>query len=410
VYQLEKESANIRNDHRKRLIFNAKLQASSMNRFSCFLKPVSTLEKPMNPVQEELHFVNECCEITISTETGLIDQYKVDGVNYLKSDSAELLVMADSADPWGMKVTAFRDLAGRFKLMSPSETAGFTGTNGAVEPVRIIEEGPVRSVVEGLFRFNHSAAAIRYMIPRQGATLEIEVRVIWNEKDKMLKIAFPTFLTNATCQGQVPYGTEIFDQQGDELVAGQWIGLFSRDQDRALTIANRTTYGFDHSEGELRLSLLRSPAYAGHPVDDLTPIVRQDRFTPRMDQGEHIFRFRLAAGNASARLQAADTESRLLNGGSVVLCCHPSGKGRKPASAVRISNSAIRLAALKLAETDDSLVIRLFETTGAHATAILEIPALNLSTPLEFSPFEIKTMLVNRVTKEIRETGLLEHS
>ncbi len=98
-YQLEKESANIANDHRKRLVFKARLKASSMNRFCCYLREVNIIDKPMNPVQEELHFINECLKIMISSETGLIDQLKVNGVNYFKPDSAELLVMKDSTDP-----------------------------------------------------------------------------------------------------------------------------------------------------------------------------------------------------------------------------------------------------------------------------------------------------------------------
>lgn len=408
--QLEKESANIANDHRKRLVFTAKLKASSMNRFSCYLREVSLLDKPMSPVQEDLHFVNETCEISINSDTGLIDQYKVNGISYLKPDSAELLVMKDNADPWGIKVDSFRELAGRFRLMNPSETPGFAGTRGPIEPVRIIENGPVRTVVEGLFRYNGSSASVRYFIPKQGAEVEIEIRVLWNEKDKMLKLAFPCTMINAECLGQVAYGVQKFDRQGEELIAQQWIGLFSRDHDLAFTIVNQTTYGFEHSDGELRLSLLRSPAYAGHPVDDVTPIVRQDRFTSRMDQGEHLFRFRINAGPVRERLGWVDLESRLLNGGSMSLCCYPGKRGKSPESFAILSDRAIRLAGLKKAENDDRLIIRLFETMGISLQVTLTIPTLNLIIPLEFTGFEIKTLSVNTITKEIQEVDLLERS
>lgn len=410
VWQLEKESANIANDHRKRLVFRAKLKTSSMNRFSCYLREVSLLEKPMSPVQEDLHFINETCEIRISSETGLIDQYKVNGVSYLKPDSAELLVMKDYADPWGMKVDSFRDLAGRFRLMNPSETAGFAGTQGPIDPVRIIENGPVRIVAEGLFRYNGSSAAVRYFIPKQGAEVEIEVRVLWTEKDKMLKLAFPATLIDAECLGQVAYGVQKFDRQGEELIAQQWIGLFSHHHDLAFTIVNQTTFGFDHSDGELRLSLLRSPAYAGHPVDDITPIVRQDRFTQRMDQGEHLFRFRINAGPISERLGSVDLESRLLNNSFMSLCCFPSKRGKSPKNSVILSTKAIRLAALKKAENDDRLIIRLFETTGTAIQATIMIPSLDLSIPLSFTGFEIKTLSVNPFNKEILDIDLLERA
>ncbi len=408
-YQLEKESANIANDHRKRLVFKANLKAFSMNRFSCFLREVDILEKPLPAVQDELHFVNDTCEIRISPETGLIDQYKVHGTDYLKPDSAELLVMKDYADPWAMKVNSFRDLAGRFRLMSPGETAGFAGTQGAVEPVRIIEQGPVRTVVEGLFRYNSSSAAVRYMIPKEGNEIEIEIRLFWNEKDRMVKLAFPGKLTDAECLGQVAYGVQKFDREGEELVARQWVGLFSNQTGRALTISNQTTHGFDYSDGELRLSLLRSPAYAGHPVDDLTPIVRQDRFTPRMDQGEHLFRFRINAGQADERLKAIDLESRLLNGGSMSLCCYPKKKGKKPESAITLSHPAIRLSALKMAEKSGRFIIRLFETTGKPVEEV-RFTIYGLRFTLDFGPFEIKTLEFDRKSGTIQEVDLLERT
>jgi alpha-mannosidase len=407
-FQLEKESSNIANDHRKRIVFNARLTASSMNRFSCYLREVSIIEKPMSPVQEDLCFVNEHCEIRISPETGLIRQYKVDGIDYLKPDSAELLVMYDNADPWGMKVNSFRDLAGAFRLMPPSETARFAGTGGPVQPVRIIESGPVRTVVEGLFRYNGSSAVVRYFIPKTGAMLEMEIRVFWMEKDRMLKLQVPTTLTDAQCMGEVIYGVREFDNQGEESVGQKWVGLFSRTGDRAITVSNHTTYGFDFSEGEIRLSLLRSPAYAGHPVDDLTPVVRQDRFTPRMDQGEHVFRFRIHAGALRDRMEKVDLESRMLNFPPVSLCCFPTKSGQKPVNAIALSNPVIRLAALKFAENDDRLIIRLFETSGNPARTNLAVPIYGLETMLVFRPFEIKTIAVDPVGLQFIDVNLLE--
>jgi alpha-mannosidase len=236
--------------------------------------------------------------------------------------------------------------------------------------------------------------------------VEIEVRVLWNEKDRMLKLAFPSTLTQGECRGQVAYGVQSFSNQGEELVAHQWIGLFSRGDDRAFTIANRTTYGFDHSDGELRLSLLRSPAYAGHPVGDI-PIVRQDRFTPRMDQGEHLFRFRLNAGPIVERMASIDRESHLLNAGSMALCCYPKKQGKKPESAFVLSNPVIRLAASKMAENDNLLVIRLFETNGNQESTQLSAPMLKQPIRIDLSPFELKTLVIDPATGIAEEADLL---
>jgi len=72
-------------------------------------------------------------------------------------------------------------------------------------------------------------------------------------------------------------------------VGHRWLACVSPDRARALTIVTDATSGFDYAGSELRLSCLRSPAYAGHPVDEVTPIVRQDRIETRVDRGEHVF-------------------------------------------------------------------------------------------------------------------------
>lgn len=57
----------------------------------------------------------------------------------------------------------------------------------------------------------------------------------------------------------------------------------------ALTIIDDGIYGSDFYKGEIRLSLLRSPAYSAMQLKD-RDIVPQDRFTAKSDQGERIFR------------------------------------------------------------------------------------------------------------------------
>jgi alpha-mannosidase len=406
-YQLEKESANIANDHRKRLVFKAQLRPSDMNRFSCRLREADILEKPGPPAQQDLRFTNDRCEVWINDETGLVDRYRADGIDCLKPDSFELLVMNDNADPWGMKVTSFRDLAGRFHLVKPSETAGITGTGGPIKPVRIIEDGPVRTVVEAIFRYNRSDAVVTYCIPKKGAEIEIGVRLYWNERDRFLKLAVPTTFKNHQGLGQVAYGVQKFPHDGEEHVAHQWLGLFPEDSGTALTISNSVTYGFDLSDGEIRLSLLRSPAYAGHPVDDITPIVRQDRFTERMDQGAHSFRFRINAGPVEERTRLIDLESRLLNCGSVALCCYPVKKGRHPGGGLILSDKRIRLATMKMDPENQKIIVRLFENSGNPITAGLEWPGLIPETRLVFKPFEIKTLIIDPVEHVIKESDRL---
>ncbi len=308
--QPEKPHSNINEDHRKRVVFRATLKPSCVNRFDCRLRmqaspPRITLRQPTR----QIHFKTADLDVIINSRTGLMDRYRVRGVDYLKPGAFRPLVMFDNADPWGMTVQSFRKLAGRFTLMSARQASELSAVAADSMPaVRIIEDGPVRTVVEAMFTYGRSYICQRYKLPREGTEFEIDTRVHWCEKDSMLKLSIPTTIAAARCLGQVAYGTTEFPPDGREVVAHKWVASISRDSDMALTCINDAVHGFDFSNDELRLSLLRSPAYAAHPVGDRS-ITAQDRYIPRMDQGVHNFRFWINAGPCSDRLDGIDREA-----------------------------------------------------------------------------------------------------
>jgi alpha-mannosidase len=156
--------------------------------------------------------------------------------------------------------------------------------------------------------------------------------------------------------------------------------------------------------------LLRAPAYAGHPVDDVTPIVRQDRFEPREDQGEHVFRFWLDAGPAGERLAAIDREAAVRTEGLMALCAFPPGGGSAALPGVALDDDVVRLAALKMSEDGRALVVRLFEPTGSARETRVRIPALGLEFPVALAPFELLTLLVDLATRTVGRADLLERA
>ncbi len=410
ITQLEKESSNIREDNRKRVVFKTKLKASSMNRFSCYLKEGNVPEEKSAP-EDTTHFEfrNETCEISISRETGLIDLYRVKGVEILGEMSCNPLVIKDYADPWGMRVRAFRNVKGTFVLMTEKESAEFAGLGiPKLEPVHIIEDGQIRTIVEALFKYNYSTLCMRYIIPKSGSEIEIDVKIYWFEKDKMLKLAFPTLLHNSKCQGQVAYGVEEFEREGEELVAQKWVSVVSKEQNQALTIINDCIHGLDFESGELRLSLLRSPAYSGHPVKGKPFITPQDRFEPRIDQGERNFKFWMNGGPIKERLELIDREALVRNEPPMNLCCFPSGEGELAVPGVILSDEVVQISALKIAEKNKWLIIRLFEPTGKPRKTTVKTPHLDMEFEVKLGGFEIKTIGIETHGKTHFELDLLE--
>jgi alpha-mannosidase len=408
-FQLEKESCNILTDQRKRIVFNTHLHPASMNRLSCKLNPVPLSDKPKRDTSRSLIFKSNRGELKINKATGLIDRLRIEDIDYLKSSAMQLLVIKDYPDPWGMKVSGFPDVLGKFQLMSPEESAIFSGISSPfLQPVRIIEEGSVRTVVEALFKYNISTLCLRYTIPKEVNEIQIQLRIYWMEKDKMLKLSIPTPFKRGLCKGQVAYGVQEFTHSREEQVAQRWIALFSSDQKYALTIINDSTYGFDYGAGELRVSLLRSAAYAGHPVEGQSYIVRQDRFEPRIDQGERVFNFWLQGGCSEERYLNIHREAQAKNEPPMVLCCFPPGSGKLPIEGITISDPAVQLTALKKAVEKNWIIFRLFESTGEERTTCLRIPIVDKEFNITMKGFEIKTFGLDLKSKEIFRLDLME--
>jgi alpha-mannosidase len=407
--QAEKEECNLNLDWRKRIAFLADLAPSSMNRFDCKLRPLP--EKPhIDPAKlgDKFTFKTEDVEVEINCKTGLIDCYKVNGTDYLPANTFLPIVMMDNEDPWGMRVSSFRDVAGTFELMSPQESARFSGIRDeSLPPVRIIEDGPVRTVVEAVFEYGKSQICQRYKLPKFGTEIEVETRVHWNEKDRMLKLSIPVLCRNAKYLGQVAYGTGDLPVDGKEAVAQKWVAVVSADEDKAITCINDGIYGSDFSHDGLRFSLLRSPAYSGHPIED-RPIVVQDRYVPRIDQGERLYHFWINAGPVDERLSKIDREALVKNEKPFALSFFPSGLGKELAGFITVSNQAVQVTAVKKAEDNNDLIVRLFEATGKSQSTEVSIPSAGIACKLMLSPFEIKTLRITPAEKGIKEVNLLE--
>ena len=408
--QVEKEMGNLNLDWRKRVVFAAELEPSQMNRFDCRMKslprrPAVSLHKKGGMIR----FRTKELDVAINARTGLVHRYRVRGVDYTGKGAFQPVVMMDNEDPWGMTGRRFDKEAGRFKLMSVEEGTRFSGvTAGPIASVRVIEDGAVRSVVEAVFSYGHSAICQRYKLPKRGTEIEVEVRVHWNEKNRMLKLFIPTLGKAGKYLGQVAYGVAELPSNGDEAVSQKWVAVVSEGKGTALTCINDGLYGSDFSGAGLRITLLRSPAYSGHPIGN-RPIVPQDRYLPRIDQGERLFRFWLNGGLVTERLDRVDREALVRNEKPFALSFFPSGAGTRPRAGAVLSDKVIQCTALKWSEDGEALIVRLYEPTGRRRSAVLSLPFLSMKTTVRLSGFEVKTLKVDLKSGRVSEVELLEN-
>jgi alpha-mannosidase len=405
--QAEKEASNHPLDWRKRNVFVAELPPMQMSRFDIRTQVLPAKPAPeLKEKNDKFSFKTNDMEAVVNARTGLIDTYKTNDGTFLKPESFKSLIIDDNVDPWGMTVKSFRNVIDEFKLMSPTQAARFMNIKKKTfPPIHVIEDGEVRTIIEAFFVCGNSVIVQQYKLPKQGTEIEVEIRVFWNEKDKMLKLSIPTKLTRTSYLGQTCFGVQKLQTNGNETVAQKWTAI--ANEKSAMTCINNGVYGSDCKEGEIRISLLRSAAYAAHPIDD-RKIIPEDRFVPRIDQGERIYHFWINGGKRKERLNAIDREALIHNEKPYLLALFPSGDGKKVEPLAILEDDVAQIAAIKKAETSDEYIIRLFEPTGNARATTLAILSAKLRKKIRLGKFEIKTLRFDPKHKTLQEINLME--
>ena len=133
-----------------------------------------------------------------------------------------------------------------------------------------------------------------------------------------------------------------------------------------------------------------------------------DRYTPRIDQGERIFRFWFNAGPVTDRLKAIDREAMVKNEKPFALSFYPSGSGQKPKGGPTLSDSVVQLTALKRAENGNDLIVRLFNPTNRIRSTTLSMPFISMRKKVKLGSYEIKTLRIKPSKRSVIEVNLLE--
>jgi len=391
--QGEKESSTLNLDWRKRIVFRATLAPNGLTRFVCRLRLEAGNPVPVPRVAKgALVFSSGKAEISIGLSTGLLEGWTEGGVSLLPPGAFSVAAFQDDADPWGISPRDYTRERGRFVLATAAEAAKIAGVAVAeLAPVRLVEDGPVRSVVEAIFVLGRATMIRRYAIEHARSGIDISDELVWEEADRMLKLLVPTgFDPGAEYRGQGAFCRSELPANGTEAVAQRWVA--ARSGDRAILVFTDFTYGSDYSGGTIRLNLMRTAAYAAHPILD-RPLLPADRAVPRMDRGLRRFTFRVESGSAKL-LDSADLRGLERGEKPWAISFFPPGGG-KPIQAgctLESKTGALVLSALKRAETGDGWIVRLYDPVGTGGYGMLRFPALGFGPfPVACGPWGIKT-------------------
>jgi alpha-mannosidase len=302
-----------------------------------------------------------------------------------------LAAIVDSSDTWGHGYEEYRTEAGRFG-------------NARIE---LIELGEVRATVRVQSSFRDSFAEQFVTLYRATDTIDCVFRINWQERYTMLKLAYDTAFANGTATYDTAYGCQVRNTKGHEEPGQMWFDLTGsiNGEDYGLGVINDCKYGFDVLNGAMRVTLLRSPAYAHHDparYDASKPF-------PIMDQGWHTIRVRLVPHAGGWQKAGVVRMAWELNEPCRVHM-ESAHSGSMPGAFSGLGTDAenVVLSVLKRSEDGESVVVRGYETAGKKAKTAVHVPGVDKPIAVVFAPHEIKTLRVNRSTGKSVETNLLE--
>jgi alpha-mannosidase len=329
-----------------------------------------------------LTLANSSVEIAIDEDTGNLKSLKKKGTeaNFLRED-----LQGNGLEVWEDR--------------PPNAPSGEPAWNiylgdvhklDKAESVNVLEKGPVRAVVRVKKAFGNSWFEQDIVLYSHSDRVDFEFRADWHEKYRFAKVAFPFRLQSAFATYEIPFGSiqrfdytfkedpntrlkepargwEIADRTKFEVAAQRWVDVTDQSGSYGVSLLNDSKYGFSFQQNVLRMSLVRGPR-RGYPS---TP----DSWSDQSDEplvGIHHVKYALVPHRGTWQDGGATRRGIGFNAPFLVKF-EPSHAGELSSTfnALNVEPANVVVEAVKRAEDSDDLIVRLYETDGKTAAAVL---------------------------------------
>ncbi|HOE65839.1 MAG TPA: glycoside hydrolase family 38 C-terminal domain-containing protein [Candidatus Hydrogenedentes bacterium] len=232
---------------------------------------------------------------------------------------------------------------------------------GASESVEVVERGPLRATVRFVRKNEQSTITQDIVLYAHSRRIDFVTHVDWQEKQTMMKVAFPVDVRSSWATFEIPCGTiqrtthtnRDYDLAEFEVPALRWADI--SEGDYGVSVLNDCKYGYDVKGNTLRLSLLRAP------IDP----------DPNADEGGHDFTYSLLTHVGDWRV-ATVREGIDLNV-PLMAKASPVSEGTLPpvGSFAEVDAEHVILETIKCAEDSDAIIVRLYEAYGQRGYVTL---------------------------------------
>ncbi|MDB9526242.1 alpha-mannosidase [Oscillatoria sp. CS-180] len=344
---------------------------------------------------------NECLRAVVDSQTGeLLELWdKGSQQSVVRSPANQLQAFRDAGQYWDAW-----DIAPDYES-HPLPAA-------ILKSITWLEDGPLRQRLRTVRAIADSTLQQDYILDRHSPYLKVETVADWHATQVVLKAAFPLSIESDHATYEIPFGaiarstqsTDPHEQTKWEVPAYRWADL--SDGTVGLSVLTDYKHGFDARPNQLRLTLLKAPLWPD----------------PQADRGRHCFTYALYPHAGDWRRARTPNHAITFNSELQWVVGHGAdgmddsgsqnsdvgGNCFSPtqASFLDIGCSDVHLAALKLAEENDSeYVLRFWEMYGGEVDLSLEaaLPertnlleaAIASDHPKHLAPWEIATLKIS---------------
>jgi alpha-mannosidase len=246
----------------------------------------------------------------------------------------------------------------------------------AAAPPAVVVSGPVYGAVEMIRRVGAASIRQRYVLRAGAERLEIETEIQWTGRRTLVRALFPLAVRSHEAWFETAFGAVArpthrnlpHDAARFEVSAHRWADL--SEPGYGVSLLNDSKYGHSADGSTLGLTLLRSPIYPD----------------PYADEGVHRFTYAVHP-HAGDRRTSTIREAHDLNSPLIGVAVEPKGSWPASRRFLSLSESSLRLSALKKHEDSGALVLRVYESEGGRGaveiSGELEIARWNRTDLLE---------------------------
>jgi alpha-mannosidase len=191
--------------------------------------------------------------------------------------------------------------------------------------------------------------------------LELHTEVDWHEHHRFLKVAFPVDIRSSRATYEIQHGhlerptvwNTSWDVARFEVCAQRWADL--SETGYGVALLNDSKYGYDVHGNVMRLSLLRAPGWPD----------------PEADRGHHSFAYALLPHRGTFQDAGVAAEAEAFNVPLAIV----RGGVDATRSFVSVDRGGVSIEAVKKADREDALVVRVCEIDGRRGPVRITVDA-----------------------------------